>query len=85
MKGKYAIQIPVSNIDMFESRVNGIKEVGKENIQNVYLAPTPKRIQVKIKILGRGFIKSTYCSVLQMSLSSFSYTFIIVKMKREGN
>lgn len=75
LKGKYAIQIPVSNIDMFESRVNGIKEVGKENIQNVYLAPTPMRIQVKIKIPGRGFIKSTYCSVLQMSLSSFSYTF----------
>ena len=75
LKGKYAIQIPVSNIDMFESRVNGIKEIGKENIQNVYLAPTPMRIQVKIKIPGRGFIKSTYCSVLQMSLSSFSYTF----------
>ena len=75
LKGKYAIQIPVSNIDVFESRVNGIKEVDKESIKNVYLVPSPKEVLVKIKIPERQFINAIQCSVLQMSLTSYACTF----------
>ncbi len=75
LNGKYAIQIPVSNIDLFESRINGIKEIGKESIQNVYLVPSPREVHVKIKIPTRQFINAIRCSILQMSLTSYNCTF----------
>lgn len=75
LKGKYAITIPQSDLYAFESRVNGIKYLGKEDIANLYLMPIPNIRQVKIKIPERKFIGTVNCSILQMSPTSYSCTF----------
>lgn len=75
LKGKYAITIPQSDLYAFESRVNGIKYLGKEDIANIYLMPIPNIRQVKIKIPERNFIGAVNCSILQMSSISYLCTF----------
>ena len=75
LKGKYAITVPVSDLSSFECRVNGLKEFGIEDIQNLYLLPLPKVVPVKVKILSRNFMGAINCSILQMSPTSYSCTF----------
>ena len=75
LKGKYAITVPVTDISSFECRVNGIKEFGKEDIQNLYLMPLPRIVPVKIRIPNRNFIGAVDCSILLMSPTSYSCTF----------
>ena len=75
LKGKYAITVPKTDISSFECRVNGIKEFGKEDIQNLYLMPLPRIVPVKIRIPNRNFIGAVDCSILLMSPTAYSCTF----------
>jgi hypothetical protein len=74
-KGRYAITIPASEIYVFETRVNGIREFCIEDVASIRLIPEPKIVRVKIKIPGRNFIGTINCSILQMSPTSYSCTF----------
>lgn len=75
LKGKYAITVPASDMSLFESRVNGIKEYGLEDVQNFYLMPIPREVQVKIRVPDRDFIGTSTCSILQMSPTTYLCTF----------
>lgn len=57
----YAIKVPRTEILSFESRANGIKEFGLENITNFYIVPLPETQRINIRIPSRNFIGGINC------------------------
>ncbi len=71
----YAIKVPISEMLSFESRVNGVKEIGLENITNFYLVPVQVTQRVNIRIPSRDFIGSIDCKRQRTGTKQVTCTF----------
>lgn len=71
----YAIHVPKSAMLDFESRANGIKDLGLGDITNFYIVPIPEKQRVKIRIPSRNFIGSTDCIKQRTGTKQVSCTF----------
>lgn len=71
----YAIKVPMTEILSFESRANGIKELGLGDITNFYIVPAPETQRVNIRIPSRNFIGGIDCRKLRTGTKQVTFTF----------
>lgn len=71
----YAIKVPKTEMLSFESRANGLKELGLENITNFYIVPLPETQRVNIRIPSRNFIGGIDCKKQRTGTKQVTCTF----------
>ena len=75
LKGRYGITIPVSNITAFECRINGLKELDKDDVSTLYIIIPAKERIVNIRIPNRNFIAPAKCEIRQVGYFEYKCTF----------